>query len=164
MQMNLVPGQGWRHRHREQTSGHSVRKGEGGMSWEIRSDICAATCETASGNLWHGTWSSARGSLMTWGVGGAIGGRSKREGYMYTYSWFILSHIQKLTQYCKAIILQFLKIEKNENQAFPVCFLYFGISTLSSSSVPVSLSCYWHEAWKEGGSGEREYKDIKVPR
>ena len=41
--------------------------------------------------------------------GGGVQGRLKREG-MYVYAWLIRFIVQqKLTQHCKAIILQFLK-------------------------------------------------------
>ena len=43
MQMNLFPRQEQRHRHREQTRGHS-QEGEGGTNWEIRLDTYTRPC------------------------------------------------------------------------------------------------------------------------
>ena len=41
--------------------------------------------------------------------GGRVGGKLKREG-MYVYTWLIHSGVQqKLTQHCKAIIVQLKK-------------------------------------------------------
>ena len=41
--------------------------------------------------------------------GAKVGGKLEREGYMYALHDFMLLYTQKLTQHCKAIILQFLK-------------------------------------------------------
>ena len=60
VQMNLFAGQEYRHRCTEWTGGHRVG-GEGGMNWEIRSDIDTLPCvkQIASGNLLYSTGSSA---------------------------------------------------------------------------------------------------------
>ena len=66
------------------------------------------------GNLLHNSGNSNQGSVTTWrgGMGREVGERSKRKG-THVYLWLIHADVwQKLTQYCKAIILQ-LKIKEN---------------------------------------------------
>ena len=63
----------------------------------------------ATGKLLCSTGSSARCSVMTErdGMGGVVGERLKREG-IYVYIWLI-HFLVKLSQHCKAIILQWRK-------------------------------------------------------
>ena len=54
---------------------------EGGMNWEIGTDIYTLPCvkQIASGNLLYSTRSSAWCSTVTY-MDGMVGGGSKREG------------------------------------------------------------------------------------
>ena len=81
--------------------GHQGGKGEVGMNWKIGIDIYTLPCikQTTSENLVHSTRNSTQCSVVTkWE------GNPKKRGYMYMYSSLTLQ--QKLTQYCKATILQ----------------------------------------------------------
>ena len=95
-----------RNRDTDVENGHvdTEGEGEGGMNWEIRFDLNnTIMCQIASGNLLYNTGSSAQCSVMT--QMGGMGGRSKREAI---YVYIQLIHLivqQKLTQYCKEIIL-----------------------------------------------------------
>ena len=82
-------------------------EGTCGMNWEISFYVNTLPCvkQRAGGNLQYNTGSSAWCSVMSW----MVGGRTKREGI---YVYIEQSHLivqQKLTQHCKAIILQFKK-------------------------------------------------------
>jgi len=86
---------------------------EGGMNWDIRTDIYTLPCvnQTASGSLLCSTGSSAWGSAVAWRAGwGWAAGRLTREG-IHTYTHVCLRDFtqQKLTQYCKGTVSQFLK-------------------------------------------------------
>ena len=88
-------------------------EGEGGTNWEIRIDIYTLPCvkQIASGNLLYSTGSSSWCSVVTYmgGMGVGVEGRSKREG-IYVYIQLIPFIVeQKLTEHCKAIILQLKK-------------------------------------------------------
>ena len=99
----------------EKRHADTVWEGEGEMNLEnsMETYTLPYTKQTASGNLLYDTGSSNQGSVTTQrgGMGWEVGGRFKREG-TYVYLWLIHVAIwKKLTQYCKAIILQ-LKINK----------------------------------------------------
>ena len=74
---------------------------------------------------------------MCWA--GAVGGRLKREG-IYVYIELIhITEQQKLTQYCKAIILQ-LKHEKKKKNRRPCAVTSPPGQSIHTSSLPVSTS------------------------
>ena len=86
----------------------AVREGEGGTSWGRTTDTwtlpgvkqLVGACRMTQGArlVPHGDrW-------VGWGEEGSRG-----RGHMDTYSWFTLWVQQKLTQYCKAIILKIKK-------------------------------------------------------
>ena len=87
----------------------TVGEGEGGLNWEIRFDINTLPCvkEIASGNVLYSTGSSAQCSVTTQ-MGGmqGVGGRSKREVILFYIQLIHFIVQQKLTQHCKAIMLQ----------------------------------------------------------
>ena len=92
------------------TCGHGGG-GEGGSNWEIRIDIYTLTFikYIASGKLLYGTGSSGCCSVMTQRGGIRVRGRLKREGIYICLQLIHFIVQQKLTQHCKAIILQFKK-------------------------------------------------------
>ena len=109
--MNVFAGQEQRCRCRERACGHGGEEGSG-MNWEIQIDMYTLLCvkQIASGNLLYNTGSSAQCSVMTQmdRVGGG------REGI---YVYIQLIHLivqQKLTQHCKATILQIKKKERKQ--------------------------------------------------
>ena len=90
-------------------TGSSLKNRERKFRFDINTLPCVKLI--ASGNLLYSTGSSAWCSVMTQmgGMGVRVEGRSKREG-IYVYIWLIHFTVQqKLTQHCKAIILQFIK-------------------------------------------------------
>ena len=60
---------------------------------------CTVPCikQTAGGRLLYSTRSSARSSVMTYKGGWGWEGGSRAREYMYTYSWFTLSHSRNKT-------------------------------------------------------------------
>ena len=117
--MNLFSGEQWRNRHREQTWGHSGRRGgRRGAVWREQHrnlqchmynrhpmGICCMTQGTQ-----QGLWDRLKGR-----VGRKMRGRSRREGTWVYLLWLILVDVrQKTTKFCKAIILQLKKIFFNE--------------------------------------------------
>ena len=89
--MNLLAGQQWRNRHREQTYGHGERGGEGEMHGESNMEAYITICKI------DGQWEFAvcfrelkQGlciNLEGWD-GEGVRGRFKREG-AYVYLWLI---------------------------------------------------------------------------
>ena len=68
----------------------------------------------ANWNLLYGSGNSNRGSVSNWRgeMGREMGGSFKREG-TYVYLWLIHVEVwQKTTEFCKAIILQLTKQNK----------------------------------------------------
>ena len=91
---NLLTGQQWRNRHREETYGHGERGGEGEMFRESNMETYITVCKIDS------QWECAvclrklKQELcinLEVGIGREMGGRFKREG-IYVYLW--LSHIE----------------------------------------------------------------------
>ena len=87
----LIPGQQWRNRHREQTNGHGERGGEGEMYGKSNMESYIAMCKIES--QWgFAMWlrNSNRDSVSTQrGVmEREMGGKFKREG-IYVYLWLI---------------------------------------------------------------------------
>ena len=63
---NLVTGQQWRNRHREQTYAHEEREGEGEMYAKSNMETYITICNLGTnGNLLYGSGNSNRGSLST---------------------------------------------------------------------------------------------------
>ena len=62
---NLLTGQQWRNRHREQTYGHGGRGGEGEMYGKSNMETYITICKIANGNLLYGSGNSNRGSAST---------------------------------------------------------------------------------------------------
>ena len=91
--MNLLAGQQLRHRHREETCGHSGGRG-GGADWEssVETYTLPYVKQMASGNLLCDTGSSTQCSGQSRGVGwgGKWEGGSGGRGHMYTCGWFML--------------------------------------------------------------------------
>ena len=88
---NLLTGQQWRNRHREQTYGHGERGGEGEMYGNRNVETYITICEI-DGQREFAVWLSKlkQGlciNLEGWD-GGEMGGSFKREG-MYVYLWLI---------------------------------------------------------------------------
>ena len=100
----------------------TAAEGEGGMNWESRIVIQTLRCvkQMDTGKLLESTGSSAQCSVMTEGRdGGWAQGRSKREG---THVYIKPIHFivqQKLTQHCKAIILQLKKKSHSLSYNYP---------------------------------------------
>lgn len=85
-------------------------EGEDGTNWEIKTDIYTLSCIKliASGKLPYSTRSSARCSVMTWGVGWRANGREVQEGGAIWIPVADLIHCTaKLTQHCEATVFQF---------------------------------------------------------
>ena len=61
--------------------------------------------QTASGEQLHSTGSSAPGSLTT-----SRGRREAQEGGIYVYIWLIHIGLTENNKFCKAMMLQFKKI------------------------------------------------------
>ena len=78
---------------------------DGGMSWEIRIDICVLPCV----ELWKATREHRKLSLVLCGdPGGGVRGRKFKPEGIYIYIWLI--HFiaqQRLMQHCKPTIPQF---------------------------------------------------------
>ena len=77
--MNLLAGQQWRNRHREQTYGHGERGGEGEMSGQSNMETYITICKIDSQWEFAVAQESQTGALnqprrVRWG------GRYKREG------------------------------------------------------------------------------------
>ena len=62
---NLFAGQQWKNSHKEQTSGHREREGEGEMDGESNMETYITICKIANGNLLYGSGNSNRGSEST---------------------------------------------------------------------------------------------------
>ena len=63
---NLLAGQQWRNRHREQTYGCGERGGEGEMHRKSNMETCITICKIDSNrNLLYGSGNSNRGSVST---------------------------------------------------------------------------------------------------
>ena len=63
---NLLAGQQWRNRHREQTYGHGEREGEGEIYGESNMETYITVCKIDShGNLLYVSGNSNRGSVST---------------------------------------------------------------------------------------------------
>ena len=98
-------------------------EGEGRMNWKSNIERCVLPYvkQTASGNLYRELKPGACDDLEEWDVVGA-----GREG-TYVYPW--LTHVdvqQKLSQYCKAVILQ-LKI-KNKMTSKKIKYLCINLT------------------------------------
>ena len=63
---NLFTGKQWRNRHKEQTSAHGEREGEGDMYGESNMETYIIKCEIdTNGTLLHDSGNSNRGSVST---------------------------------------------------------------------------------------------------
>ena len=62
---NLLTGQQWRNRHREETYGQGERGGEDEMYGKSNMEIYITICKIANGNLLYGSGNSNRGSVST---------------------------------------------------------------------------------------------------
>ena len=62
---NLLTGQQWRNRHREQTYGHGEMGGEDEMYGKSNIETYITVCKIANGNLLYGSGNSNRGSVST---------------------------------------------------------------------------------------------------
>lgn len=92
--------------------------GSRGMNWKIETDIYTLpSLQVGVNKQWDSTCTicyiqqgSAHGSVMTQ-MGGMGGCREevKRQGYMYTYSWFILLYNPETNTHCKTTLPQFKK-------------------------------------------------------
>ena len=84
---NLLTGQQWRNRHREETYGHGERGGEGEMFGESNMETYITVCNIDS------QWECAvclrklkQGLCINLeGWEGGCGGHSRGRGYVYTY-------------------------------------------------------------------------------
>ena len=95
---------------------------------EIGVDMCTAMCKPPSGNLMHNAGSSVRCSVVIQ-ICGMEEGRSKRKGIYVCIQLIHLVLQQKLTQHCKAIIIEFLKHsvygrKRQVNKIYKVIFGY----------------------------------------
>ena len=105
--MNLSPGQGQRHRHREQTCGHNEGRRRGDELGQQHVNRYITTCKTrASGKLQSNReLSPAPCDNLEDGMGVGWEGGSRRGTYIYL--WLIHDVVrQKPTQHCKANSLQ----------------------------------------------------------
>ena len=78
---NLLTGQQWRNRHREQTYGHGERGGEGEMYGKSNMETYITgkyVRQIANRNLLYGSGNSNRGSVSIW-RGGAGDGREVQK-------------------------------------------------------------------------------------
>ena len=87
---NLLTGQQWRNRHKEQTYGHGERGGEGEMYRKSNMETYITICKIDS--QWDSLYCMAQetqtGALYQpreLGCGGRWEGGSKGRGHMYTY-------------------------------------------------------------------------------
>ena len=84
---NLLTGQQWRNRHREQTYGHGERGGEGEMYGKSNMEAYIAICKIDSQRQFA-VCLRKQGlciNLEGWDGAGRWEGGSKRRGYMHTY-------------------------------------------------------------------------------
>ena len=127
IQMNQFAGQEQRRRRREWTRGHQGQ-GDGGMNWEIKTDIYTLPCvkQIASWNLLYSTGSSAA-------VGVCVGRRSEKEG-IYVYTQLIHFTAQQKLTHCKATMPQLKK-----EQGSSLCSMIWGDWMILSGSE--FLSC-----------------------
>ena len=125
-----------------------VGRGEGGTNWKSNIETYAFPCKVNS--QWEfAVWCRELKSVLCdnlkgWVVvGGGRGG--KREG-IYVYPWLIHVDVrQKLTQYCKAIILQ-LKLKTEQRSSSwswyvplgPLCVLFNTVASLILSPLAAS--------------------------
>ena len=105
VQMILFAKQKQRHRHREQTYGYQGVRRWGGDDWEIGIDMYTLLMlcikQITNESLLYSTGNSTQCSAVT-----EVGRKSKKER-VYVYVQLIHFAVQqKLTQHCKAIILQ----------------------------------------------------------
>ena len=79
---NLITGQQWRNRYREQTYGHGERGGEGEMYGKSNMETYITICKMiANRNLLYGSGNSNRGSVSTQRGGmGQEDGRKVQKG------------------------------------------------------------------------------------
>ena len=64
-QKNLLTGQQWRNRHREQTYGRGERGGEGEMYGKSNMETYITMCKIANRNLLYGSGNSNRDPVST---------------------------------------------------------------------------------------------------
>ena len=69
---NLFTGQQWRNRHREQTSGHEERGGEGEMCGKSNRETYITICKIDS--QWEFAWGWCTGMTQRDGMGREAGG------------------------------------------------------------------------------------------